>query len=99
MVAFNCICEIEGQRGFFQILLTLNEHQELHQSKLYNNKPTIAISNNVTASRALYLLRKYKLVLEQKKDGTNAKYYKLTEKGRHCAQLLTEIQKILEDEL
>lgn len=91
-----CLREIEGQRGFFQILLYLNEESEVLQSHLYNNKPKIAISNNSTATRAIALLKKYKLVVEKKMERSNARYYLLTSKGRTCAQLLTQLQESIE---
>lgn len=94
MPSHHCICDIEGQRGFFQILLLLNDQQELVQSELYN-KPHISISNNITAVRALHLLLKYQLIAEKKKEGSNGKYYQITDKGRNCAQLLTEFETLL----
>jgi hypothetical protein len=98
MASQECIIDIEGQRGFFQILLYLNDNSEMCQSQLYNNRPHISISNNATATRALALLVKYKLIMENKKDGSNAIYYQLTEKGRDCARLLIEFQQLLEKE-
>lgn len=96
MPSQECILDIEGQRGFFQILLLLNEHKEMFQSQLYNNRPHVSISNNITASRALDLLLKYKLVVEKKKAGSNAKLYMLTDKGRDCAKLIIELQHLLD---
>lgn len=92
----NCIIDIEGQRGFFQILLLLHEKSEVLQRQLYNNKPNISISNNATAIRALTLLMKYDLILEKRKEENNGKYYCLTRKGRKCAQLFTQLQNLLE---
>ena len=93
-----CIVDIEGQRGFFQILFLLYENQEAVQSQLYNNKPYISISNNETACRALKLLMKYHLISEKRKHINNGKYYQLTEKGRQCVQLFLEFKKLLEQE-
>jgi hypothetical protein len=90
-----CIVDIEGQRGFFQIILSLYENPEMLQSQLYNNRPYISISNNSTAIRAIGLLVKYHLVEEKKKDGSNAKYYRLTKKGQDCAKLLLDLQDLL----
>ena len=50
------IIELEGQRGVLQILLTLQRNGEILYGKLYNNKPLVEISNNLTAKRALNLL-------------------------------------------
>jgi hypothetical protein len=95
MGSWDCIVDIEGQRGFFQILLNLYERQRLLQCHLYNNKPHILISNNATAVRALSLLLKYDLVHEKKKEGSNAKYYQLTSKGKECAKICIELQELL----
>lgn len=91
-----CLIDIEGQRGFFQILLALNEEAELLQSQLYNNKPVISISNNATALRAINLLLKYKLITAKKKKESNGKYYVITEKGRECAELIIQFYKLLQ---
>lgn len=91
------IIDIEGQRGFFQILLLLYEHSEVIQSQLYNNKPNILISNNATAIRAINLLKKCGLVEEKKRKKNNKKYYSLTEKGIECAELFIQFQTQIND--
>jgi len=96
MTNHKCVFDIEGQRGFFQILLLLDEHAELLQSQLYHNKPLISISNNATAIRALNLLQKYDLIMIKKKKERNGKYYCLTDKGQQCAQLFIQIKKLIE---
>jgi len=98
MGSWDCIVDIEGQRGFFQILLNLFEHQKMLQCHLYNNKPKISISNNATAVRAITLLLKYDLVQEKKKEGCNAKYYQLTSKGKDCARLCMELHDLLSND-
>jgi len=98
MIANKKIKEIEGQRGILQIITVLYRNGELLYSKLYNNKPLIEISNNSTAKRALEKLIKYSLIDERVADGGNAKYYRLTEKGKRFAVLINKIEKLLEAE-
>ena len=91
------IKEIEGQRGLFQIMLVLHRNGELLYGKLYNNKPLVEISNNSTAKRALEVLLNKGLVKERIKDGSKAKYYSLTDKGKRFANLISKMEKILEE--
>lgn len=92
----DCLTKIEGQRGFFQILLALNEESELLQSQLYNNKPLLSISNNATALRAINLLVKYNLITVKKKRESNGKYYVITDKGRKCAELFMQLHELIQ---
>lgn len=92
------IKELEGQRGVLQIMLVLQQNGEILYGKLYNNKPLVEISNNSTAKRALQLLLKHNLVAKRGgESGSKAIYYRLTAKGKRFAQLLTEMEKILEE--
>lgn len=95
----NWIVNVEGQRGFFQILILLHRKNELLQSQLYNNKPDISISNNETAMRAINLLMKYGLVREKRKKKNNGKYYSLTEQGQICANHFIQFQKQIDSHL
>lgn len=94
----NWIVDVEGQRGFFQILILLHRKKELLQSQLYNNKPDISISNNATAIRAIRLLTKYGLVKEKRRKKNNGKYYSLTKQGQICANLFIQFQKQIDDQ-
>jgi DNA-binding PadR family transcriptional regulator len=75
----------------------LHKNGEVLYSKLYNNKPFVEISNNSTAKRALEKLLKYSLIQERVANGGNAKYYRLTEKGKRLALLVNKMEKILEE--
>ena len=97
MIANKKIKEIEGQRGILQIISVLHRNGELLYSKLYNNKPLVEISNNSTAKRALEKLIKYSLVYERVADGGNARYYRLTDKGKRFATLINKMGKLLEE--
>ena len=92
------IKELEGQRGILQIPLVLQKNGEILYRKLYNNKPLVEISNNSTAKRALQILLKHNLIVE-KNNGNKSKaiYYSLTDKGKRFAELIKEIEKILEE--
>jgi len=93
------IKEIEGKRGGLQIPLVLHQNGEIIYSKLYNNKPLIEISNNSTAKRALQILLKYNLIVERNgENGSKALYYRLTTKGKRFAELIREMEKLLEEE-
>jgi len=91
------LIEIEGQRGLLQIMLVLQRNGEILYGKLYNNKPLVEISNNSTAKRALELLLKYHLISERETKGRKAKYYCLSDKGVRVANLINEMEKILEE--
>ncbi|MGF3554453.1 MAG: hypothetical protein ACQXXF_04160 [Thermoplasmatota archaeon] len=75
----------------------MHKNGEVLYSKLYNNKPFVEISNNSTAKRALEKLLKYSLIQERVANGGNAKYYRLTEKGKRLALLVNKMEKILEE--
>ncbi len=75
----------------------LHRNGEVLYSKLYNNKPLVEISNNSTAKRALEKLIKYSLISERVADGGNARYYRLTEKGKRLAILINKMEKILDE--
>jgi predicted transcriptional regulator len=91
------IVEIEGQRGVLQIISVLQRNGEILYGRLYDNKPLIEISNNSTAKRALHILLKYKLIYEREIKGGKARYYRLTTKGTRFANLIGEMEKILEE--
>ncbi len=90
------IVELEGQRGTLQILLALQQNGELLYGNLYNNKSLVEISNNSTAKRALDLLLKHGLIEQRPFEGKKAIYYRLSKKGERFAQLINEMQSILE---
>ena len=91
------IIELEGQRGILQIMLVLQRNGEILYGKLYNNKPLIEISNNSTAKRALQILLKHDLIYVRETDGSKAKYYRLTDKGKQFANLISKMEQILEE--
>ena len=93
------IVELEGQRGIMQIMLTLKKNGEVLYGQLYNNKTLVEISNNSTAKRALDLLMRHGLISQRPFEGKKAIYYRLTPKGERFAQLITEMEQILDDYL
>ncbi|MFW6174012.1 MAG: hypothetical protein ACOC5T_09730 [Elusimicrobiota bacterium] len=97
MVVSKKLIEIEGQRGALQIMLALQRNGEILYGNLYNNKPFVEISNNSTAKRAIAILLKHKLINERKTENRKAKYYRLSKRGTHIANLLVKIEKILDE--
>jgi len=91
------IIEIEGQRGILQIILTLQRNGEVLYANLYNNKALVEISNNTTAKRALDLLLRHGLISQRAFEGRKATYYRLTSKGQRFADLITQMEQILEE--
>ena len=91
------IIELEGQRGILQIMLVLQRNGEILYGKLYNNKPLIEISNNSTAKRALQILLKHDFIYVRETEGSKAKYYRLTDKGKQFANLISKMEQILEE--
>jgi predicted transcriptional regulator len=91
------IIEMEGQRGILQIIMVLKRNGEILYGKLYNNKPLIEISNNSTAKRALKILLKNNLICLREIDGSKAKYYSLTNKGKKFANLISKMEQILDE--
>ena len=91
------IIELEGQRGILQIMITLKKNGEVLYGNLYNNKSLIEISNNSTAKRALDLLERHGLITQRGFEGKRAIYYRLTPKGERFAQLIIQMEQILEE--
>jgi predicted transcriptional regulator len=91
------IVELEGQRGILQIILTLQKNGEVLYANLYNNKALIEISNNTTAKRALDLLLHHGLITQRAFEGRKAIYYRLTHKGERFADLIMQMEQILEE--
>ena len=91
------IVELEGQRGILQILLALQRNGELINRNLYNNQSIVKISNNSTAKRALVILQRHGFITQRSTEKQRAIYYRLTEKGERCAQLINELEKLLDE--
>ena len=91
------IIEIEKQRGLMQILLVLHNNGETMFGKLYCNKSLTDIGNNITAERAINVLMKHNLVNLRITKGSKAKYYSLTNKGVCLANIIKEMDKILNE--
>ena len=89
------IIEIEGQRGILQIMLVLQQNGEMLFGNLYNNRPHLEISNNLTAKRAIDILKKYKLICQKEVKGKKAIYYRLTDKGEGFVKCINDMEKIL----
>jgi predicted transcriptional regulator len=86
----------EDQRGTLQIILALQQNGEILYGNLYNNKALVEISNNSTAKRALDLLLKHGLIGQRPFEGKKAIYYRLSKKGEQFAQLINEIESLLQ---
>ena len=91
------LIELEGQRGIFQILIFLHQNGEMISGRLYNNKPEINISNNITANRALEILLKHDLICKKEMDNNRAIYYCLTVRGSKICKCIRDMEKILDD--
>lgn len=91
------LIELEGQRGILQITIVLQKNGEVLYGNLYNNKSLVEISNNTTAKRALDLLLRNRLISQRAFEGRKAIYYRLTPKGERFAQLITQMEQILEE--
>ena len=91
------IVELEGQRGILQIIITLQRNGEVLYANLYNNKTLVEISNNTTAKRALDLLLRHGLISQRAFEGRKAIYYRLTPRGERFADLITQMEQILEE--
>ena len=53
--------------------------------------------NNVVADRTLDMLKELEIVIEKKIRGSNARIFRLTEKGLRLTQKLNEIKRILDE--
>jgi len=93
MIPSEEIIKLDKKSYSIRIPLYLQKHPNTIFSKIcYDLK-----INNVVADKTLEVLKELNLVVEKRIRGSNARIFRLTDKGIRLTQKLNEIEKILEE--